>query len=320
MAADIYQKGGFIFEKTRVVGIKEEKEGCLLNTDTGHQIAAKNVVIATHTPTGIHAVQLFTAPYRSYVVATHLKDNKYPEGHFWDLDHPHHATCTHGVSSSKPDLLLVAGSHHKTGQDPNMLSHYKDLENFLYQNFSIEKVAYQWSAQHYHSADDVPYIGLASRFAKHTYMATGYFADGLVYGTVAGIIMSDLIIRKDNTWSKVYNSTRFTPLASTPFLIKEDGNVFLQYYKDFPKSQTHDFADLKAGQGKVMEIDREKWGVYRDDYQKLHIVSAVCTHMKCIVNWNNAEKTWDCPCHGSRFTTEGNVIEGPARIDLKKKE
>lgn len=320
MAAYLSKRGCEIFENTRIKDIVEKKE-CTLITTLGHKIKAKNVIMATHTPPGVNVTQLFTAPYRSYVVAVHLKDHPYPEGHFWDLDDPHHATCTHSISDgNQPELLMVAGSHHKVGQGNSMITHYHELEAFLRSHLPVENIAYRWSAQHYQSADDVPYIGLAGRFAKHTYLATGFFADGLLYGTLAGIIISDAILEKNNKWKDIYRSTRFTPIASCCFLVKENMNYFMQYYNDFPKSETTNFDDLKTGEARIVEIEGEKWAVYRDKNDKLQIVSAVCTHMKCLVNWNDAEKTWDCPCHGSRFTTEGKVIEGPAKIDLKRKD
>lgn len=320
LADYLKQQGCLIFENTRIEDIEEKNDSCYLTTNHGKKITAKKIVMATHTPIGVNATQLFTAPYRSYVVSVRLKNNEYPEGHFWDLDFPHHATCTHAVSGDHPELLMVAGSHHKVGQGKITDSHYQELEKFLRDHFPVEKIAYQWSAQHYQTADDVPYIGLVSRFAKHTYMGTGYFADGLVYGTIAGIIMSDLILEKENEWAQIYNSNRLKLLASAAFLAKENSNYLLQYYKDFPKKNFTHFSEIKPGNAKVVEIDREKWGIYRDENNKLHMVSAVCTHMKCLVNWNHVEKSWDCPCHGSRFTIDGEVIEGPAKINLKRRE
>jgi len=317
MAKDLAKNGCLLFENTRVINI-DEKDCCILKTSNA-TITAKKVFMATHTPIGINPTQLFTAPYRSYVVAAHVKDNCYPEGHFWDLDRPPHATCTHAISTNNPELIMVAGSHHKTGQGGNMHAHYEELETFLRDHFSVSEIAYRWSAQHYQSADDVPYIGLASRSAKHTYLATGYFADGLLYGTLAGIIIGDLILEKNNPLIDIYQSNRFKPVASAKFVAKENMNVFAQYLKDFPSPGVENYDDIKSGEGIVTDIDEEKCGVYRDENNKLHIVSAVCPHMKGIVNWNNAEKTWDCPCHGSRFTADGKVIEGPAAMDLEKK-
>lgn len=318
MADDLVRRGCLIFENTRVTHINEN-EVCLLETKNA-KITAKKVLMATHTPTGINLKQMFTAPYRSYVVSARLKDNKYPEGHFWDLDCPPHATCTHAELTNNPELLMVAGSHHKVGQSKDTLAHYKELEAFLHKHFSVAEIAYQWSAQHYKSADNVPYIGLASRSAKHTYIATGYFADGLVYGTLAGILIGDLILENKNPLIETCKSNRFDPIASLAFLAKENTNVFIQYLKDYTLISSKNYDNIKPGEGKIVEINHEKWGVSCDENNKLHAVSAVCTHMKCIVNWNNAEKTWDCPCHGSRFTQEGKVIEGPAIKDLENKQ
>ena len=318
MAEDLAKKGCLIFENTRVNHI-EEKDFCVLSTANG-KVTAKKVLMATHTPVGFNLTQMFTAPYRSYVVSVRLKDGKYPEGHFWDLDRPPHATCTHAVSSNEPELLMVAGSHHKVGQGQDTVTHYQELEKFLRDHFSVSEIAYQWSSQHYQSVDNVPYIGLASRSAKHTYIATGYFADGLVYGTLAGIIIADLIQEKPNPLINTYRANRFDPIASASSFIRENTNVFLQYLKDYPLVAAKNYDDLKPGDGKVVEINNEKCAVSRDENNKLHIVSAVCTHMKCIVNWNNAEKSWDCPCHGSRFKQCGKVIEGPAQFDLESKQ
>ncbi len=313
MAEDLYKKGCYLFENTRVLAV-DEQDYCTITTKNA-TIKAHKVFIATHTPIGITNTHLFTAPYRSYVVAVTLKDKQYPEGQFWDLDKHAHALCTHAISEEHPELFMVAGSHHKTGQGTNMQEHYHELRTFLHEHFPVDKITYHWSAQHYHS----PYIGLTSRSAKHTYMATGYFADGLVYGTLAGIIVGDLLTKTPNPLIDTYQTNRVTVSASTPFLIRENFNVFLQYLKDFPLFSNKDYNHLSSGEGKIFEINNEKCAVSRDEHNKLHFVSAVCTHMKGIVAWNNAEQTWDCPCHGSRFTPQGTVIEGPATSDLKEK-
>lgn len=318
IASYLKSQGCLIYENTRVLSI-DEKEWCTLKTQHG-TVTATKTVLATHTPIGINLTQEFTAPYRSYVVAAHLQDEHYPEGNFWDLSEPHHATSTHASTrNNNPDILMVAGNHHKTGQGTNRHARFTELEAFLKKNFSIKDIAYHWSAQHYHAADGIPYIGYVSRFAKHTYMATGFFADGLIYGTLAGIIVADLIVGKNNVLEKTYSANRFTPRASATFLVKENVNLFLQYLKDYPFAEVNNFNEVKKGEGKVLGMGGEKWAVFRDDNNQLHVVSAVCTHMKCIVNWNNAERSWDCPCHGSRFTCDGDVLEGPAIKPLKQK-
>lgn len=318
LAHDLKNKGCLLHSNTRAISVKEDSDGCHIITADGYKITSQDVVIATHTPLGVNLVQLFTAPYRSYVVAAKVKDNNYPEGHFWDFNQHHHSVCTHATTSKQPDLLLVAGSHHKTGQDPNMQLHFKDLGRYLIDHLNIKEFEFNWSAQHYHSADTIPYIGLANRFVKNTYMATGFFSDGLIYGTLGGLLVGDLILKRDNPWAHLFNSNRFTPKASAGFLLKENTNTFAQYYKDMP-GPVEKPEDVRIGQAKVIFYQNEKLAVYRDE-KKLHVVCAVCPHMKGIVNWNNAEKTWDCPCHGSRFMPDGKYLEGPAKFDLEKRE
>lgn len=318
LAKYLASKGCLIFEDSQVVSYTE-KEACELKTVSG-TVKAGKMVLATHTPIGINLTQLFTAPYRSYVVSVHLNNNEYPDGNFWDIDNPHHAISTHPADSDKLELLMIAGNHHKTGQGKDMVENYFKHEEYLNKYFDVNKVAYRWSAQHYHAADDVPYIGLASRGAKHTYIATGYFADGLVYGTIAGTIISNLILQNVDDLAAVYNSNRIKPFASMPSLIKENMNVFTQFIKDFSAPGAQDINKIKSGEGRVVKLNGEKCAVSRDQNNQLHVVSAICPHMKCTVHWNNAEMTWDCPCHGSRFTCDGKYIEGPAESGLEVRE
>jgi glycine/D-amino acid oxidase-like deaminating enzyme/nitrite reductase/ring-hydroxylating ferredoxin subunit len=315
MAEELKKNKCLIYEETQVLEIKEKRNSCTVTTSDS-TITAKKVIMATHTPIGVNITQGFTAPYRSYVVSVELQYEDHFDGHLWSLDEPSFSLSTHAYKNNKPDLLMVAGNHHKTGQTKNMKHNFKSIEQFIRKKYAETPVAFQWSAQHYHSADGLPYIGLAHRKSKHVYMATGYFADGLVYGTIAGMVIADLILKKDTDQKELYEANRFTPLASMKFLMKENTNVMAQYVKDMPMREERKFTDIKVGEGRVVEINRQKCAVSRDVDDKLHIVSAVCPHMKCIVDWNNAERTWDCPCHGSRFTSHGQLIEGPATSNL----
>lgn len=316
LAKDLNEKGCLIFENTKVTEIDQADEGLLVTTQA--KVRAAKVIIATHTPIGINTVHMYTAPYRSYVIATRLKNQSLPEGHFWEIGS--NISSTHSVTNeNQPEYLLVAGSHHKTGQEADALAHFKKLSQYLNKQVSDFEIVHQWSAQHYQSADDIPYIGLAHKSAKNTYMATGFFADGLIYGTIAAKVLSDIIINGDSEFSTIYNANRSTLGKSLGFLTKENANVFMQYLKDLPL-RAEAYNDLKPGEGRIIKRNSEKWAVSRDEQNQLHAVSAVCTHMKCIVKWNNVEKTWDCPCHGSRFSPQGCVLEGPAISDLDRKD
>ena len=216
---------------------------------------------------------------------------------------------THTIESTHPEILLVAGEHHKTGQGKNMQSHFSALESFVKENFSPTQIAFHWSAQHFQSADKIPYIG--SMKESSIFLATGYFADGLIYGTLAGILVADHILQRKNSFD-IYRTHYSPSLSSLGFITKENLNVIGQYAKDLPLFSGTKFDNLAIGEGRIVEIEKEKWGVSRDKLNNLHLVSAICTHMKCVIHWNDAEQTWDCPCHGSRFKPTGEVIEGPA--------
>ncbi|WP_191907039.1 FAD-dependent oxidoreductase [Adhaeribacter soli] len=321
LATAVAQQGCQIYEHTTVLDLKEKEDHCLLVTSHG-VVTCRQVVIATHIPIGIHSVQTVAAPYRSYVVAMRLKSGAYPDAYFWHNDKTHHAITTHSSTSMELDMLMIAGNHHKTGQASHQeYQHYfNELEAYARKHFDVASVEFRWSAQHYRSGDGVPYIGLTHKSAKRTYIATGFYADGLTYGTIAGIQLADMITGRGNSWIGAFDATRGTNLATAGSFIKENLNVAAQYLKDFPVGKASHFSDIKAGEGKTIEVDAEKLAVYRDEQNQLHVCSAVCTHMKCIVNFNNAEKTWDCPCHGSRFMLDGSVIEGPAILNLERKQ
>jgi glycine/D-amino acid oxidase-like deaminating enzyme/nitrite reductase/ring-hydroxylating ferredoxin subunit len=313
LAKAFVEAGGQLFEHSPIIATEEKPGQCYAIT-ARHKINAAKVIMATHTPKGIHMMQALAAPYRSYVVAATLKSGEYPDGHFWDADPGGYISSTHAVNGEKLDMLMVAGEHHKTGQAAHGHAEYcyKRIETYIRDHFEVESILHRWSAQHYQAADGIPYIGLARRGSKNFYAAGGYFADGLTYGTVAGCLLADLVQGKANPLAGIYNPLRFTPAASAAKAIKENINVLGEYLKDLPGLNSTSTSAIKPGEGSIVEANGEKCAVYRDEKGALHAVSAVCTHMKCIVRFNNAEKTWDCPCHGSRFAVDGAVLEGPA--------
>ncbi|WP_052290810.1 (2Fe-2S)-binding protein [Candidatus Amoebophilus asiaticus] len=237
------------------------------------------------------------------------------------MDAPYYATSTHNIFSKDIDTIIVAGNNHKTGQPllREHIDHFISTEQYIKQHYGVDTIQATWSAQHYKTADSIPYIGPANRSSKRIYVATGYATDGLIYGTVAGIILSDLVIGKENSWASVYNSNRFTPIASFGSFVKENLNTSLYYLLGYVRSMfERKLAAIKPGEGKVISAKGKKVAAYRNKDGTFKIVSAVCTHMRCIVAWNGAEKSWDCPCHGSRFSVDGNIIEGPALDPLHK--
>ncbi len=305
-----------ICEHTKVTAIEEEDGRCIVKT-SGGTITSRFVVMATHTPKGVYQVHSMMSAHREYAVAATLRGNYPPDGTFWDeRESEHYSLRTY--ESEKGKVLMVLGQTHIVGQEEDNSKCFEKLESFLKDNFDVDQVQYRWGAQQYKPADTLPYIGRTSD-DSNIFIATGFAADGLTYGTLAAILISDEIAGHENKWAKIFDPRRHTPIASAGEVIKEGLNVAMQYIKDLPFiGEVSDFDDVDRGQGKVVEVDGEKYGAYRDDNGTLHVVSAVCTHMKCIVNWNVSEKTWDCPCHGSRFGCHGEVIEGPAISDLPK--
>ena len=304
-----------IFENSEVYHIEKEEE-LVLSTATG-TVTAKKVILATHTPKGIYGLQTALYPYREYAIAAKLKSGDFPDGIYWDTEADFH-TSMRTYSKGGDNFVLVLGGHHKVGQEDDYSRFFRKLEQQARKYFDVSEISYEWSAQHYKPADGLPYIGESSD--DNIYIATGFSTDGLTYGVLSAMILDDLLNGRKNEWSDLYKASRFTPVKSAKNFINENLNVAKQYIKDLPgKAEAGSFDEIAAGQGKVVEVDNEKWAVFKDDTGQVHCQSAVCTHMDCIVDWNDAEKSWDCPCHGSRFKATGEVIEGPAFSPLDKR-
>lgn len=316
LAAAIESETCRIFEGTKVIDVKDG-EPCIVHTQQG-KVTAKQVVMATHSPKGIYAVHTAMEPYREYAMAVRLKGDTLPAGGvYWHVQQMQHYSLR-PYSNEQGNFLLILGEAYKVGHKEHNEEAFLKLEQYLTQRFDVDHIVYKWAAQNYKPADALPYIG-TSPTQHNTYIATGFAADGLTWGTLAGMLICDLITGKENNLAKMYSPTRFTPVASAPKFIKENVDVAVHLVKDFLfYGEADQLKEIKAGEGKTIEIDDEKLAAYRDDEGKLHVVSSVCTHMGCIVHFNNAEKSWDCPCHGSRFSIEGEVLEGPAYYNLAK--
>lgn len=289
----------------------------VVRTDSA-SITARHIVFATHTPKGINMLQTGMIPSREYAVSAKLSGGStYPEGIFWMLDPFHSLRSYHWEGE---DYLLVIGEKHKTGGGEPGTDYYQRLRDYLTTHFDVERFAYQWSAQQYSSADKLPYIGrLYGR--DNVYLATGFAADGLTWGALAGMIIGDLILGRDNPWHERFDARRFTPDKSAKEWAMENASVTKHFVQDYlGLGKLKELDEVAPGQGRVATLDGEKLAIYRDEAGELSVLSAVCPHMKCLVHWNPAETTWDCPCHGSRFDTQGTVIEGPAYHPLTRRD
>jgi glycine/D-amino acid oxidase-like deaminating enzyme/nitrite reductase/ring-hydroxylating ferredoxin subunit len=304
-----------IFENTKVLDV-QDGDPCLVKTSSG-TIKAKQVIMATHSPKGIYAVHTAMQCKREYAMAVKIKGDLPLAGIYWHIQQ----IQQHSVRpyrSDKGNYLVVLGAPHTTGNEKHNENNFKKVEEYLRQHFEVESINYTWAAQNYRPADHLPYIG-TSPTEKNTFIATGFAADGLVWGTLAAMLIRDAITGKENKWASLYDPKRFTPVASAANFIKEGAIVAGNLLKDYLfYGEASELNEVKAGEGKTIMLNDERLAAYRDEHGKLHIVSSVCPHMGCIVHFNTAEKSWDCPCHGSRFSVEGEVLEGPAYHNLAK--
>ncbi|MGE0528695.1 MAG: FAD-dependent oxidoreductase [Bdellovibrionales bacterium] len=300
-----------VFENSPVLEIDPRKG--VLRCPSG-QVIAKVIVIATHIPKGFAAVQMRLSPIREHGIAAPLKHANF-EGTFWRVDSPKRSIRTLNIDGK--DYVIVIGDKFKTGHNSHNEKENDALNEYVSERFPLLDQRWWWAAQSYRSADGLPFIGSQR---NNTYFLTGFSTDGLVYGTLGAELIADQILGRKNQWSDLYKPKRCTPMKSAFVVAKEGIDNVCQYARDLPKIGTVPFEQIQPGQGGIVESRGEKIAVFKDNNSKLHAISAVCTHMKCIVRFNPAEKTWDCPCHASRFTVDGKVIEGPAIRDLEAKQ
>lgn len=311
---EIPGNGSYIFENTRIMDVKEGNP-CTIVTENAKKISALKVILASHYPCydgrGLYFTRLY--PERSYALAVKIKE-KYPGGMYINAENP--SRSLRSVNYNGEELVIAGGEHHKTGQGEDMNNHYINLKKFAMDTFTVDDILWRWSTHDYSTPDSVPYIGCLTSQTPDIFVATGYKKWGMTTSTMAAILLKDLIIKGNNSWAELYNPSRFNPGASAASMIKENANVAKHLIKG-KLSVPPNNVQIKNGEGRIIDVDAQKAGVYRDDKGVLHIVDTTCTHMGCELNWNNAENTWDCPCHGSRFTIEGDIVEGPAIHKLK---
>lgn len=315
LQAEFSKLGGVILENTLINDVESGEEFHTAISES-RKMKAKSVVYATHIPPGgVNVLHMRNAPYRSYVIAATLENDQYPEALVYDMQEPYHYFRTHVIDGQK---YLVAGGHdHKTGHgDPEQS--FEDLINYVKQCYPIKDIFTKWSAQYFVPADGLPYIGKLPGSPEGIYVATGFNGNGMILGTVSAMVLSDLILQGESEYEKLYDPARIKPIAGFTEMIKENADVAARFIGDrFGLEKIDSIFKLPAESGEIIEYDGQKLAVYKDSQGNVQALDPVCTHMKCIVHWNNAEKSWDCPCHGARFDTDGSVLTGPARNDLK---
>ncbi len=309
------EAGGKILENTLVKKVTMEDGIHTVITKT-QPIKAKTVIYATHMPPNINVFNFECAPYRSYVLAVKLNSGQYPDALVYDAQEPYHYIRTHNIDGEP--LLLVGGADHKTGHDDPEKA-FADLEEYTRKYYDVAEVKYRWSSQYYVPVDGLPYIGQMPLAADGIYCATGYNGNGMMLGSIAGKILSDLVSGRQSKYQDLFDPSRVKPIDGFSEFVKENADVAYRFVADrFGMAEINSLKDLERGTGKLVEVEGEKIAAYRDDDGNIHALSPVCTHAGCIVNWNSAEHTWDCPCHGARYDIDGAVLTGPTTINLSK--
>jgi Rieske Fe-S protein len=274
------------------------------------------MVYATHIPAGINILHMRCAPYRSYAIAVELKDGNYPDALVYDMQSPYHYYRTQEVNGKR--YLIAGGEDHKTGHEENTNACLLRLESYVREHFNIDTVAYSWSSQYYEPADGLPYIGRLPGSSGKTFVATGFSGNGITYGTVAALMFREILAGASNKYEDVFDPRRVKPIAGFTNFVKENVDVAKELITRWlTKEKIDELAALAPGEARVVTFEDNRIALYKDEQNNLHAINPVCTHMKCIVSWNNTEQSWDCPCHGARYNAEGIVLTGPSTDGLK---
>jgi glycine/D-amino acid oxidase-like deaminating enzyme/nitrite reductase/ring-hydroxylating ferredoxin subunit len=312
----IMRDGGRIFGQTHATKIDGGTEA-RIETSHGPVVSAEVVVVATNTPVNDRiAIHTKQAPYVTYAIGVRVPKDSVTRALYWDTGDPYHYVRLQSDTDNAYDVLIVGGEDHKTGQANDGNERYGRLERWTRERFpQMLEVEFRWSGQVMEPADGLAFIGRNPLDDDNVYIATGDSGQGMTHGTIAGILLTDLIQRGENQWEDLYSPSRMR-LKALPELASENINVAEQYADYVTAGDIKSESELKPGEGAIMREGISKVAVYRDEAGSIHKLSAVCPHLGCVVAWNSTEKTWDCPCHGSRFSASGHVYQGPANSDL----
>ena len=320
VAAAIVRDGGRIFAHTRAAKIAGG-ESAHVETSAGLRVSCDAIVVATNTPANdrlvIHTKQ---AAYQTYAIGVAVPTGAVPKALYWDDGDPFHYVrmeqAPRGNAGSALDILIVGGEDHKTGQADDAEARYAKLEAWTRQRFPMAtEIRYRWSGQVMVSVDRLAFIGRNPLDHDNVYVVTGDSGTGLTHGTIAGMLITDLIMGRENPWGNLYSPSR-VKVGATENFAHEAANMVVQFADWLTAGDVEKDQLVPLGSGAIVRHGLAKVAVYREADGTFHECSAVCPHLGGIVCWNHAEKTWDCPAHGSRFDRLGKVLHGPANQDL----
>ena len=320
LAAAIMRRGGRIFCHTRADDLSGGRTATV-RTTAGHAIAARlGIVVATNSPYNDRVVMhTKQGAYRTYALAARVPKGSVAQALYWDMADPYHYIRLQTVDEADYDLLLVGGEDHKTGQEADPASHLRCLEDWTREKFGpkIQQIDYQWSGQVLEPSDALGYAGRNPLDRNNVFIITGDSGHGMTHATLGATIITDLLQGRANPWADLYDPGRITvkPESAKEFAL-ENLNVAYEYTDLLTGGDVASADEIPAGQGAVLRRGLSKVAAYRDPEGQLHECSAICPHLGCVVHWNPLETSWDCPCHGSRFTALGELLAGPANSAL----
>lgn len=313
----IRRRGGQVYGKTRATGVEDGSPAGVL-TANGHRIRAGSVVVATNTPFidrfAIHTKQ---AAYRTFVVGMKVRRGDMPNCQFWDTPDPYHYVRIAGDLDADHQLLISGGEDHKVGQADDADARFARLIRWTQQRFPVmDDPLYRWSGQVMEPVDGVAFIGRNPGDA-HVYVVTGDSGNGITHGAIAGMLICDLVRGRDNAWAALYDPSRRSLSAALEYA-RENANVAARYADWLGGAAATALDAIAPGEGHVVKAIGRHVAAFRNQDGVLHTFDAACPHLKCMVQWNSLEKSFDCPCHGSRFGPDGAVLHGPANVGLKR--
>ncbi|MDS0478114.1 FAD-dependent oxidoreductase [Natrinema sp. 1APR25-10V2] len=317
LAEEISGEEGYVFEGTTATDV-EDGNPCEVSTDRG-SITADAVVVATHFPVFDRAryyERLY--PKRSYVLAVRLQGDP-PTGMYYKPDDPYFSVRPY--PAGEESMVLAGGQNHRTGHSDSTVDRYRNLEQETFDRLNVDEIVYRWSTQDFVSIDRVPFIGPLGPQSENVYTATGFGGWGMTNGVVAGMLLSELIVDGQSEWEYIYRPMRFNETASADAFLDHNQHDVKHYLDDYTEHpQSGGVESVEQGSGAVLDLDEGLTAVHRDEDGETQSVSAICSHMGCLVYWNDGERSWDCPCHGSRFDCDGSVLNGPANNPLSERE
>jgi glycine/D-amino acid oxidase-like deaminating enzyme/nitrite reductase/ring-hydroxylating ferredoxin subunit len=314
LAQQVPGDGSHVFENSRVLAV-DEGDRCHVQLESGVSITSEHVVLATHAPLNRLLLQTKLAHYRSYVISGPCSDA--PDGLFWDTADPYHYVRSAMVDGVRH--LLVGGADHKTGQAEDTEAAFTGLRAHALR-VGLREVTREWSAQVIEPVDGLPFIG-RNAMSERVFVATGFSGNGMTLGTVAALILSDACQGKTTPYAELYTATRVKPLAGLKTFLDENIDFPLHLISDrLRPPDVATLGEIPPGHGCIVRDQGRRLAVYRDEAGALSALSPICTHLGCQVAFNPSERTWDCPCHGSRFALDGSVIDGPAVKSLPRRE